>query len=280
MTIDPLVPGTNRLPAPQRPAATPPASAPAAPATARPAGDRAQVSLDNPFEAEVDPADFAALQAALEGTRAPEDDGSTWGDWQAPHKPEFNFHHQAVGGQLWAKDANGDVVWADNGKRVAAGQVDLMPEGQRNAYFQLAGVPPIPRNPAAAGAFHEPKPGPGVQHGGHWSYTEDLFGYGSSRLGGDGENPVDVGGDSGLGVPMPVAYNPKQDKARFDWSTHECVESSFCRVERWANDLVQFKHMDPNEAFYASIQRLRQDFKDTERDWSESGFAEVPLPKR
>jgi hypothetical protein len=232
-----------------------------------PPADQAHLGTDNPFDVDVDPTEFAAMQAALEGTRAPEDEGTTWGDWQQPVKPEFNFHHQAVDGKLWAKDANGDVVWADNGKRVALGQVDLMPEGQRQAYFQLAGLPATPRGPGAG--FKEAMPK------GSWQFDPELWGYGSGRLGGNGKDPLAVGDDGGLGIPMPVAYDPKRDKARFDWSTHEVVESSFARVARWTDDLVKFKHMDANEAFLASIKRLRQDFKNTERDWRESGFAEV-----
>ncbi|MDB5095768.1 MAG: hypothetical protein JWM80_189 [Cyanobacteria bacterium RYN_339] len=266
----PITPGKGYVPSratPQQPSITPQVTA----TTPGMAGDRAKIGLDDPY---------AVDDPYGEMPKAPEDDGTTWGDYKDPHKPEFNFHHASVGGQLWTTDPNGDVVWADNGKRVAQGQVDLMPEAQRNAYFGLAGISPVP--PRQPSAFLEPKPreGPGVQTGGVWGFKDDDYGYGSGKLGGDGEHPIPVGGESGLGVKMPVAYDPKHDTARFDWSTHEVVESSFARVARWADDLVKGGKMEPNEAFYHSIQRLRRDFLNTERDWRESGFADVqPLDK-
>jgi len=78
------------------------------------------------------------------------DAGQTWGDWQNPHASEFNFGHKAVDGELWRKDDQGRLVWADNGKTVSWEQVNLMPEPQRLRFFAEMGVQPAPAREVVA----------------------------------------------------------------------------------------------------------------------------------
>lgn len=77
--------------------------------------------------------------------------GQTWGDWQDPHAAEFNFGHKAVDGELWRKDDQGRLVWADNGKAISWDQVNLMPEPQRQRFFAEAGIQPAPPREVIAG---------------------------------------------------------------------------------------------------------------------------------
>lgn len=91
-------------------------------------------------------ADAAEAVAKIkERTNTPEaDQGTTWADYATTSKDELNFGHQKVDGELWKKDDQGDVVWADNGKQVSWNQINAMPEKQREAYFKLAGVEEVP----------------------------------------------------------------------------------------------------------------------------------------
>lgn len=70
--------------------------------------------------------------------------GQTWGNWQNTTETEFNFGHQKVDGELWGRDGDGDVTWADNGKKVSPDQVNAMPEPQRQEYFKQVGIEPVP----------------------------------------------------------------------------------------------------------------------------------------
>ncbi len=70
--------------------------------------------------------------------------GKTWGDWRNTTESEFNFGHNKVDGELWGRDGDGDITWADNGAKVSPDQVDAMPEPQRQEFFRRVGIEPVP----------------------------------------------------------------------------------------------------------------------------------------
>ena len=109
------------------------------------------------------PATVEDLRARISQPDA--DARTTGGYWNINPNARYNFGHQFVNDQLWRKSTDGLVLWADNGKKVSWNQVNAMPEAQRQAYFQLAGLQPVPPRDEAAGklAFRqwvEPAPAP------------------------------------------------------------------------------------------------------------------------
>lgn len=109
------------------------------------------------------PASVEELRSRI--SRPDADARTTGGYWNINPNARYNFGHKFVNDQLWRRSPEGLVVWADNGKAVSWNQVNAMPEAQRQAYFQMAGLQPAPPRDEAAGklAFRqwvEPAPTP------------------------------------------------------------------------------------------------------------------------